>query len=96
MHEERSEQWHLDRKVPLAMIGAMIIQTVAVVWFASKLDSRVQSLEESDRRSEIRFNAIGADRERLIRVEEKVSSQTELLKDIKQALDRRAGSEDRR
>jgi hypothetical protein len=88
-----SEQWHLDKKVPLAMIGAMVIQTVAIVWFAAKLDSRVGALEESDRRAEIRFSAISSDRDRLVRVEEKVSLTTELLREIKQTLERRATPE---
>ncbi|APR98704.1 hypothetical protein [Wolbachia endosymbiont of Folsomia candida] len=31
-----------DQKIPLTVIVTMIIQTVAVIWWLSKLDSRVQ------------------------------------------------------
>ena len=38
-------RWHLDKKVPISLIGVMVIQTIGVVWFVSKLDSRVLALE---------------------------------------------------
>lgn len=43
-----AENWHLDRKVPIGIIAAMLMQLAGALWFASKLDSRVLALE-SDR-----------------------------------------------
>lgn len=39
------KQWHLDRKVPLALIAMIAAQTFAALWWASGLSSRVGYLE---------------------------------------------------
>lgn len=38
-------KWHLDRRVPLAMILAIIMQTGTFIWWASSLTERVNTLE---------------------------------------------------
>ena len=38
--------WHLDKRVPLTLIAAIVIQTAALVWYAAKLDGRVIALAE--------------------------------------------------
>jgi hypothetical protein len=35
------EPWHLDKKVPIALIATIFAQTVAIVWWASGVDHRV-------------------------------------------------------
>jgi hypothetical protein len=47
MDEHYENRWHLDKRVPLALIIAITAQTAAGIWFMSKLDSRVASLEET-------------------------------------------------
>lgn len=42
------EHWALDKKIPLAIIGTVLIQTLALGWWTSKLDSRVAQLEATD------------------------------------------------
>lgn len=37
--------WHLDRKVPIGIIFAMLLQFCGGLWFVSKLDARVLALE---------------------------------------------------
>jgi len=37
--------WHLDRQVPLALIGAILIQTGAAFWWASSINERVDDLD---------------------------------------------------
>lgn len=44
-----NSQWHLDRRVPLALIIAILIQSGGFIWFFSKLDSRVAVLEDNYR-----------------------------------------------
>ncbi len=44
---EAKERWHLDRRVPIALILALFIQTVGVVWWAATTDARVGQLESS-------------------------------------------------
>ena len=42
---EPDTRWHLDKRVPIGLIGAVLVQTISFVWFMSKIDSRVSSLE---------------------------------------------------
>ena len=42
---EPDTQWHLDRRVPIGMIVTLLVQFVLGIWFISKLESRVYSLE---------------------------------------------------
>lgn len=46
MNQEK-EHWSVDKRIPLALIFVLTFQTAAGIWFASKLDSRVSSLEEA-------------------------------------------------
>lgn len=39
------EPWHFDKKVPLALIGTLIVQTITVVWWASGIHHRVATVE---------------------------------------------------
>jgi hypothetical protein len=74
----------------LALIG----QTAGLAWYASKLDSRVAELELADRRlSErgderfkalvMRLDTLERDRDRLARLEERVTVATDLLREIR-------------
>ena len=37
--------WTVDKKVPLALIFAIFLQTSGAFWWAGKVDSRITSLE---------------------------------------------------
>ena len=39
------QPWHLDKRIPLALIGAVLIQTGGAFWYASSINERVASLE---------------------------------------------------
>ena len=43
---EVDTRWHLDKKVPIALILAILAQTGAALWWASAIDYRVNTLEE--------------------------------------------------
>lgn len=43
---ESDKHWHLDRRVPLAIIFALALQTIYFTVFITKLDSRVEVLEK--------------------------------------------------
>lgn len=45
MSAETKSGWHLDRRVPIALVFALLFQAIAVVWWGSKLDSRVEIIE---------------------------------------------------
>ena len=40
------EHWHLDKRVPVALIVTMASWIVTTVWWASALDNRVAALEK--------------------------------------------------
>lgn len=50
---EQREPWHLDKRVPVALIVAIIVQTAAAIWFAANLDGRVAVLERDVDRERI-------------------------------------------
>jgi Tfp pilus assembly protein PilO len=39
------EQWHLDKRVPVAIIFAILIQTAGAVWWASNMTERMDQIE---------------------------------------------------
>ena len=47
MMTDKKEPWHLDKRIPVALIITIIAQGAGVLWFFSKLDSRVFFLETS-------------------------------------------------
>jgi hypothetical protein len=81
-HQTYEHQWHLDRKVPIALIVALAAQTSAISWWAATLSARVDLLERQ-------LVAIGPQAERIIRLESKVDGITGGLWEIKTLIDRR-------
>ena len=44
-NEDSRRQWHLDRRVPVSIILALLLQTTGIVVWATRIDSRVNTLE---------------------------------------------------
>lgn len=57
---ESGEHWHLDKRVPLALILTIFIQTATVVWWASGVNARVAQLEDKAMRAESAATDIAA------------------------------------
>jgi hypothetical protein len=83
MREADDRQWHLDKKVPLALIMTIIGQTVVAAWGASNLWTRVGELERQMQIAAPQF-------ERIIRLETKVDGITGSLSEIKTLINRRS------
>ena len=81
MSETDDRQWHLDKKVPLALIMTIIGQTVVAAWGASNLWTRVGELERQMQTAAPQF-------ERIIRLETKVDGITGSLLEIKALIGR--------
>lgn len=77
--EPKTEPWHLDRRVPVALILAIAIQSATAIWWASKIDSRVADLETY--RSDNKEAA-----SRLAVLESQVADVKEILRRIEQQL----------
>jgi hypothetical protein len=82
MSKAEDRQWHLDKKVPLALIMTIIGQTVVAAWGASNLWTRVGELERQMQIAAPQF-------ERIIRLEAKVDGITGSLSEIKALINRR-------
>lgn len=39
--------WHFSKRISIETVILMLVQTVAIVWFASKTDSRIEYLENT-------------------------------------------------
>lgn len=42
---ERKESWHLDKKVPIVLIVAMLTQFAGVIWFIGQLAKDIELLK---------------------------------------------------
>jgi hypothetical protein len=75
-------QWHLDKKVPLALIVTIVAQTIIAAWAASNIWTRVGELEH-------KVEIAAPQAERIIRLETKVEGITGSLAEIKTLVSRR-------
>lgn len=84
------DAWHLDKKVPIALIIVLIGQLVLGIWFASKMhadvtqhDRRIGALEQTDTRMSDEARRIS---EVLARLDERLQGQTAILRRVEDAL----------
>jgi hypothetical protein len=84
----KMEGWHLDKKVPIALIVTLLMQTGTIVWWARGVEARVQALETMEIRNERKFEIVASDRDRTVRLEEQMRSVVELLRKIEAKIDR--------
>ena len=49
------ESWHLSKSVPISFILAIVMQTLALVWYVSNLDSNVETNTREIARHEVRL-----------------------------------------
>ena len=75
----QDKRWHLDKRVPLALIFALFCQTIAAAWWASNTDSRLSVLEK-------RVDAAAPQADRLTRVEVKLETVQDGIDEIKRIL----------
>lgn len=87
-----TEPWHLDKRVPLALIVTLLVQTAGIVWWAAGMEHRVSehqrriaSLEQFDVQSSSEARRVS---ELLARLDERLTTQTELLREIRERLGR--------
>lgn len=78
-------KWHLDKRVPLALIVTIVIQTgIGVAWLAA-LGERVSYLERSEG---VRTVSAPVAADRLTRVEVKVDTALDGIGEIKRLIQR--------
>jgi uncharacterized coiled-coil protein SlyX len=93
MTEPAKEPWHLDRKVPLALILALLLQTAGMVWWAASLSSKVaeHTADIGALQANVSHmnNEAGRIREVLARLDERLAAQNELLRRVDAAITQR-------
>lgn len=80
-----NENWHLDKRVPIALIATMLIQFAGIVMYVSTINSR--TVENERRISVLESQKIG---ERLAAVESQMVDAKALLFRVEQKIDRMA------
>jgi uncharacterized coiled-coil protein SlyX len=53
-----NEPWHMSKSVPISFIFAIVMQTVALVWFVSSLNSSVEANAKELVRHETRLSSL--------------------------------------
>lgn len=71
--------WKVDRRIPLALIVALMVQTGGAFWWASNLAARVESLERQ-------AAAVAPQGDRLTRVEVRLDNVVDGIGEIKALL----------
>jgi hypothetical protein len=93
------EHWSVDKKIPAALVLAMLGQIMGFGWYASKVDSRVEDLEKRTVRTETQIHNMDRDvrgfDSRMGRLEEKISAVLDIAKRLEGIIDRRNGNGDR-
>lgn len=65
------ERWHLSKAVPVSIIFFLAIQTVGVIIWATKLDGRVSTLENTSVIQRNRIDMLDSMHDKLILIEER-------------------------
>lgn len=80
------ERWHLDKRVPVALVITIVIQTLGFVWFGAQLALRVTVIEDRQHKAELALESLTDSRatagERLAVVEESTRTIKELLRNM--------------
>jgi hypothetical protein len=79
MMEQDRRHWHIGREIPLAVIFAILVQTVGIVWWASSLSGRVDQLEKNN-------SASAWQAEKIIRIDEKLNTVQTTMSELKTAI----------
>ena len=71
--------WHLDKKVPISLIGAILIQTFGFGVYAENLNNRIANLEQSNPTARAEFQKLEDARETTNRAIDALTYQTRAL-----------------
>ena len=74
-------KWHLDKRIPIALIVAIVVQTMAAVWWAGTSSARLDSIER-------RVEQMTPQAERIVRMETKIENIGLSINEIKALLKR--------
>jgi hypothetical protein len=82
---EQKEHWAIERKIPIALLTALAIQTGVGIWQAAAAWARLEQLEK-------KVEAMAPQGERLVRVETKTDLLIAQIVEVKDILRQRLGN----
>lgn len=50
--DPQTSSWHLDKRIPIALIIALLTQTAAAIWWASSIEARMLNVERASMKTE--------------------------------------------
>lgn len=74
--DKSDSNWHLDRKVPVAIIVALMMQTAGVVWWGATASERLNALER-------KVDLAAPQADRLTKVETRLEAVQDGISEIK-------------
>jgi hypothetical protein len=80
------EPWYIDRRIPLAVIAALVFQGASILWYAANMSAKVEDHERRLVTQEATLTGPQGLSERLTRVEEKQSAAQKSLDRIETIL----------
>lgn len=84
--------WHLDKRVPLAIIMTIVMQSCGLIWWAASLENRVVTLERAsnDVAADLASRALvtGRQDQSIVRLETQFLNVADALQDMNAKLDR--------
>lgn len=87
---ENKQEWHLDRKVTLGLIVALLANACGSVWWAAKLDTTVSHHEQKIVTMAASVNQLSTQQnsvnENLARIQEGQKYQSEMLREVRDQL----------
>ena len=89
IYDSDRRKWTLDRHIPVAVLMVIVLQTIGVIVWATTFEATTQQRLGVLERQMDRMSQVG---DRLIRVEEISSHNTELLREIRAVLIQRAAA----
>lgn len=82
---EPDRHWHLDKRVPIALIFTIAVQTATLIVWGTQLTERVSQLERTEA---VRAAIAPQSADRLTRVEVKVDTALDGIQEIKRLIQR--------
>jgi len=91
--------FHIDKRVPIALIVTIVVQTAGIVWWAAGIQATQEQAAVNVARIETRVDRIDTARDdlntRVIRIEEKLVGQTDMLQRILRSVETRPTESER-
>ena len=87
---EQDSNWRIDKHIPIALVGAILLQTAAGIWWAATTNGRVDGLERDRATAVVAVDTAAKNSqvlsERMVKLETKFDGMAESLTEIKNLL----------